>query len=106
MYCANGVLVGLKRVDDSPTTTTTSTTDQRLDHRPGRRLITVTGGDGGKAVLTCAIGNTSPSTSGFSTGEAVRMYCLNGSLYQLRPNDPSPVTTTTTATTTSTTPQK
>jgi hypothetical protein len=57
-------------------------------------------------VLTCTIGNTSPSTSGFSTGDSVRMYCLNGSLSQLSRNDPPPATTTTAATTTTSSPQK
>ncbi len=48
--------------------------------------ITVTGGDSDRpASLTCTIGPARRRTSGFAIGNSVRMYCLNGALYQLQP---------------------
>jgi hypothetical protein len=58
----------------------------------------------GPEVLSCTIGPSSPSTSGFAVGSSVRMYCSSGALYQLRSNTPPPATTTTTTTTTTSTP--
>jgi hypothetical protein len=56
--------------------------------------------------LTCAIGQSSPATGGFSVGSLVRMYCQSGSLYFLAHSDtaqPATTTTTTTVATTTTT---
>jgi hypothetical protein len=115
MYCKDGVLFAINHLDGTPpTTSTTTTTTTTTAATPPQNIsgisgsittltgtsIAVTGGDDGKTVLSCPIGNTSPSTSGFSMGDSVRMYCVNGVLYQLKHNDPPPATTTTSTTTT------
>ena len=96
MYCLNGALYQLKHNDTPPpttatTTATTSTTTATTTtggtpteangvlHALSADSITV--GD-----LTCSIGPSSPSTSGFTLNQSVRMYCLNGALYSLAHN--------------------
>jgi len=112
MYCLNGALYQVKHNDTPPpttTTTTTTTTAQNWTAITGTitalsgASISVQGGDAGNASLTCTIGSSSPSTSGFSTGNLVRMYCLNGALYSLQHSTPPATTSTTTTTTTTTT---
>jgi hypothetical protein len=114
MYCQNGVLYQLKHAETpppAPTTTTTTTTTTSVQYTAMTGTITtlagtisVQGGDGGHESLTCTVGASSPSTSGFSVGNLVRMYCANGVLYALSHyTPPAPTTTTTTTTTTSTT---
>ena len=116
MACKDGVLFALKRSDDGPraTTTSTATTTATTTTQPvttaitgtvgtlGSTSITVNGGDDGHASLTCAITGDSPSTSGFPVGARVRMYCKNGVLFFLSRVD-GPTTTTAAGTTTTTT---
>lgn len=117
MYCQNGLLFQLKHTDSTTTTTTApaATATTTTTTTPGAYTaingtigpltgssITVTGGDSGTASLTCSLGSGTPSTSGFAAGDSVRMYCLNGALFQLKHND-APATTTTTTTTTAAT---
>ena len=88
MYCLNGVLYELKHNDTPPpttsttTTTTTTTTDGSMTGSNGilHALTTssITVGD-----LTCSLGPTSPSVSGYAVNQSVRMYCQNGALYAL-----------------------
>ena len=110
MYCLNGALYVLKHNDDGPPPTTTDMTTTPQTYAAITGTITTLGSsitvqsDG--APLTCTLGTGTPSTAGFAVGNPVRMYCLNGALYQLRHNEPSTTTTTTTTTaTTTTTPQ-
>ncbi len=119
MYCLNGVLYELKHNDTPPpppgpttTTTTTTTTTQGTYTGISGTISALTDGSiavhgsgdsDGPASLTCPIGLTSPSTAGFAVGNSVRMYCLNGVLYQLKHNDAPPPTTSTTTTTATTT---
>ncbi len=107
MYCLNGVLYALYKIDATPPATTaqtltaaTTTTSNVTDaDGPIGALSSgsITVGD-----LTCTIGGSSPSTSGFSLGTQVRMYCINGVLYRLYLNETTSTTTTTTPTTTTT----
>lgn len=103
--CTRHVLVAISDVpakesarnyDDETTTTSNVTNANGPISGLNSSTITV-------QTMTCTIGANSPSTAGFALGDSVRMYCLNGVLYQLKHNDsppPAPLTTTTTATTT------
>src|SRR6476661_5867483 len=90
--CASGVLVGIADLpshrkhgpnsepQSSPTTTTTTTSDDgNLTYAVGP--ITARS-DSAISVqtMTCSVGPGSPSTSGFTVGSLVRMYCKNGVL--------------------------
>lgn len=95
MYCLNGVLYQLKHNDTTPpptttttTASTTTTTESSYTYASGTIFalssssITVGSGD---VSMTCSIGSSSPSTSGFAVGNSVGMYCSSsdGSLYHL-----------------------
>ena len=93
MYCLNGALYSLTHTDAPPTTTETTTTTATTTTASGDAAsatgaisalstssITVHDGD---RDLTCTIGSSSPSVSGFAVGNGVRMYCLNGALYAI-----------------------
>ncbi len=98
--CANETLVSLGSPGAAPVTTTTAAnvTDANGPITAlGASAITV-------QTMTCTIGPSSPATSEFKVGDAVRMYCLNGVLYVLKHTDAAPPPPTTTSSTTTTTP--
>ncbi|HEY4346936.1 MAG TPA: hypothetical protein VGM80_05055 [Gaiellaceae bacterium] len=121
MTCVNGRLFELKHNDAPPpppvttttvpaTTTTTTTTTTAYENSAAisgtitalsASAITVHSND---SSLICTLSPSTP-TSGFAVGNAVRMYCVNGALYQLVHSDAPPPTTTTTTTPTTTTQQ-
>jgi hypothetical protein len=94
MYCLNGALYYLAHDDTPPATTTTTTATTTTTTTTNGTAASVTGsisalGGGSITVhadhdLTCTIGGSSPSTSGFAVGNGVKMYCLNGALYALQ----------------------
>jgi hypothetical protein len=118
--CVNGMLYVIARVGDAaPTassTTTSTTTAKTGAPATGTQGTTTAGGSGtltalgstsvtltGDRSLTCAVGPTSPSTTAFHVGDAVRIGCVNGVLYYIVAATPPPSSTTTTTTTATTT---
>ena len=129
--CVNGALYVITRADPPPpasTTTTTTASTTTTTPTPTTTTATtttpasytsVTGtltalsstsisatGDG--MMLTCPIGPGAQSLTDFHVGDAVKMYCLNGTFYRLIKSTPTTTTTTPAATppppTTTTTP--
>ena len=80
IYCADGVLTALASVATTPPPPPTNVTNANgAISALSADSITV-------GTLTCSIGATSPSTADFHVGDSVRMYCVNGALYQLKKN--------------------
>jgi hypothetical protein len=117
--CVNGMLYVIARVGDAAPTassTTTSTTTAKTDAPAiSTQGTTTAGGSGtltalgstsvtvtGDRSLACAVGPTSPSTTAFHVGDAVKIGCVNGVLYYIVAATPPPSTTTTTTATTTT----
>ncbi len=118
MYCLTGALYRVRLNTTSPTTsTTTTTTTTTTTAQPNYSAVTGTitalsassisvngTGEGDSPMsLNCSVGVGTPGTSGFAVGDSVRMYCLNGALYELRLNTTASTTSATTTTTTTTT---
>jgi hypothetical protein len=109
MYCTSGggPLVAIYANATTTTTTTPTTTTASYVRESGTlnalssSSITVVDGS---TSLTCPLGPSSASTSGFTVGESVRIYCLpgGGALQSIFANTTTPTTTTTTTTTTPT----
>ena len=104
--CANGLLVTIGAPGSPPaaTTTTGTTTNANVTNANGP-ITALSATSISVQTMTCSISPTSTLANDFHVGDAVRMYCLNGALYQLRHNEtePPPTTTTTTTTTAATT---
>jgi len=101
MYCENGAfykLIDPVTTSTATTTTTTTapppppptTTTTPVTYSSATGTITTLSADRitvtGDAVLSCAIGTTSPSVTAYHLGESVKMYCQGSTLYALSAN--------------------
>jgi hypothetical protein len=88
LYCLNGTFYHLIRPTPPQTTTTTTTpTTTPVTYSSATGTITTLSADRitvtGDAVLSCAIGATSPAVTADHIGDSVKMYCQAGVLYAL-----------------------